>query len=205
MALEMVHRGECPPRASGAPELTRPATPAAPPLRKGGEDLARLIEGGVAWIAAHQNNDGGWGDTACSLSNISTTMLCHAVFHASETADKFAAVVAAAKTYIDRAGGVPALRARYGKDKTFSIPILTHCARAGLVGWNEVAPLPFELACLPPEFYKTVRLPVVSYALPALIAVGQVRHHFVKPWNPLARFVRWLARDRSLSLLEKIQ
>ena len=67
--------------------------------------------------------------------------------------------------------------ARYGKDKTFSIPILTHCALAGLVDWKEVQALPFELACLPAKFYKTVRLPVVSYALPALIAIGQVRHH----------------------------
>src|SRR6266852_5696195 len=35
-----------------------------------------LIRGGVAWLAAHQNDDGGWGDTTKSFSNISTTMLC---------------------------------------------------------------------------------------------------------------------------------
>src|SRR5262249_4537524 len=120
-------------------------------------------------------------------------------------ADRFAAIVAAAKTYLERAGGVPALRARYGKDKTFSIPILTHCALAGLVNWRDVAPLPFELACIPPRCYRWARLPVVSYALPALIAIGQVRHHFVKPRNPLSRFLRWLARDRSLAILETIQ
>src|SRR5690606_10628957 len=94
---------------------------------------------------------------------------------------------------------------RYGKDRTFSIPILTHCALAGLVDWKDVLPLPFELACLPPQFYKTVRLPVVSYALPALIAIGQVRHFHRKPWNPLSRGLRALAIQPSLRRLESIQ
>src|SRR5262245_5343858 len=39
-----------------------------------------LIEGGVQWLAAHQNSDGGWGDTVLSISNISTTALAWAAF-----------------------------------------------------------------------------------------------------------------------------
>ena len=34
------------------------------------------IAAGAAWLAQHQNNDGGWGDTVKSKSNISTTILC---------------------------------------------------------------------------------------------------------------------------------
>src|SRR5262245_48958910 len=41
----------------------------------------QLIDGGLAWLAAHQNADGGWGDTVKSFSNISTTMLCRAAFY----------------------------------------------------------------------------------------------------------------------------
>jgi squalene-hopene/tetraprenyl-beta-curcumene cyclase len=171
----------------------------------GDSSLGDLIDRGLKWIAANQNPDGGWGDTTRSFSNISTTMLCHAVFHATATVARHAAVVAAGKAWIDRAGGVPAVRARYGKDRTFSAPILTHCALAGLVDWSEVAPLPFELACIPASFYKSVRLPVVSYALPALIAIGQVRHHFRKPGNPVVRLIRRLACDRSLAILKRIQ
>ena len=185
MALEMVRRNA----AASCPDV----------------DFERLIARGIAWLAQHQRADGGWGDTLLSVSNISTTMLAHAVFHATQTVARHAGVVAAAQAYIDRAGGVPALRARYGKDRTFSVPILTHCALAGLVKWREITPLPFELACLPADFYKWIRLPVVSYALPALIAIGQVRFHAAKPWNPVLRAIRSAAVEPSLRLLGRIQ
>jgi squalene-hopene/tetraprenyl-beta-curcumene cyclase len=168
-------------------------------------DFASLIRGGLNWLAEHQNEDGGWGDTVKSISNISTTMLTHAVFHATGTVEEFAAQVEKAKRYIDEKGGVPAVVARYGKDKTFSVPILTHCALAGLVDWKEVTSLPFELACLPAKFYSTIRLPVVSYALPALIAIGQVKHHHRPSWNPIVRFIRNLAVKKSLRVLDRIQ
>src|SRR5262245_43930705 len=45
-----------------------------------------LIVRGIAWLSAHQNADGGWGDTVKSFSNISTTMLCRAAFHITGTA-----------------------------------------------------------------------------------------------------------------------
>jgi len=176
--------------------------------RNCGEEKDRYsphITNGLDWLATHQNEDGGWGDTVKSVSNISTTMLSHAVFHATNTAGEFAHTVERAKQYIDHVGGIAAVVKRYGKDKTFSIPILTHCALAGLVPWKEVSALPFELACIPAKFYKTVKLPVVSYALPALIAIGQVRYHFRKPRNPISRILRNLSIKRSLNVLEKIQ
>ncbi|MCH7689126.1 MAG: squalene--hopene cyclase, partial [Planctomycetes bacterium] len=188
MALEMVRRDR----------KTRDSAAESKPLQQ-------LIKGGLKWLAGHQNEDGGWGDTTKSLSNISTSMLAHAVFHATGQTERYRSTVEAAKSYIDRTGGVEAVFRRYGKDKTFSIPILTHCALAGLVDWKDVSALPFELACLPHRFYKTVRLSVVSYALPALIAIGQVRFHHRKPWNPLLRLLRKLAIRPSLKVLQSIQ
>lgn len=168
-------------------------------------ELESYIVNGLDWLAGHQNADGGWGDTLKSYSNISTTMLAHAVFHATNTTEKYSETVTTAAKYIDETGGVPAVIKRYGKDKTFSVPILTHCALAGLVDWKDVSPLPFELACLPHQFYATIRLPVVSYALPALIAIGQVRHHFKRPFNPLHGWLRDASISKSLQVLKKIQ
>jgi len=170
-----------------------------------------LAVGGLQWLSEHQNADGGFGDTVLSVSNISTTMLVHAVFHfaaglgCSDPAGRYPQVCAAAAAYVQRAGGVPALLQRYGRDRTFSVPILTHCALAGIVDWREVIPLPFELACVPQKFYAALRLPVVSYALPALIAIGQVIFRKQGHWNPLLRWLRNASIQRSLKVLESIQ
>src|SRR5207237_4858791 len=83
-----------------------------------------------------------------------------------------------------------AVRQRYGKDRTFSVPILMNCALAGLAPWAEVPELPFELACLRQPWYRSARLPVVSYALPALIAIGQAIFHHRRPRTPLLRMIR---------------
>src|SRR5271165_3309910 len=68
-----------------------------------------LIVGGAAWLAAHQNADGGWGDTVKSFSNISTTMLCRAAFHITGTAGRYADCLAKADAWLaGRHGKTPA-------------------------------------------------------------------------------------------------
>ena len=169
------------------------------------ERLRQLAARAVDWLAGQQNPDGGWGDTDKSLSNIATTMLVRAAFHLAGTAGRHAGLLARAQSYVESQGGVPGLRRRYGKDKTFAVPILTNCALAGLVGWGEVAPLPFEMACLPRWLLGAVRLPVVSYAIPALVAIGQARYFHRPPRNPIARLVRRLSINKSLAVLRRMQ
>lgn len=208
---ELVPAGHWEGELSTSALSTATAVMALEMIRRRGRDsfecrsLPDLIANGLNWLAKHQNDDGGWGDTVLSISNISTTMLGRAVFVATGQTAAYQTVVDGASRYIERVGGVKAVVARYGKDRTFSVPILTHCALAGEVEWSEVIPLPFELACAPPRFYKTIRLPVVSYALPALIAIGQVRHHFRPTRNPITRLLRGLAKQPSLRVLERIQ
>jgi squalene-hopene/tetraprenyl-beta-curcumene cyclase len=170
-----------------------------------------LISGGIHWLAANQNADGGWGDTIRSFSNISTTMLCRAAFHLTGAAADHAEVLRRSEEWLHARYGktaedvAEAIRARYGKDRTFSVPILMTSALAGLVPWCEVPSLPFELACFPQSWFRFLRIPVVSYALPALIAIGQAVHHHRPPCNPLMRLVRHLAIGKSLRVLQKIQ
>jgi len=169
------------------------------------ESCRRLAARGIDWLGRCQNDDGGWGDTDKSFSNIATTMLVRAAFHLNEAAQRHAAMLARAEQYLDSQGGISGLRRRYGKDKTFAVPILTNCALAGLVPWQEVAPLPFELACFPHPMLRLLRLPVVSYAIPALVAIGQARYFHRKPINPLTRVIRHLAIGKSLSVLQRMQ
>lgn len=171
---------------------------------------AALIAGGLRWLAETQNADGGWGDTVKSKSNISTTALCWAAFGASGADEESAATVARALQWLAAASGgiesLPqAIAARYGKDRTFSVPILMTLALSGRIGWEHVMHLPFELAALPHQFFGALQLPVVSYALPALIAIGQTIQHHRPTRNPLTALLRWLTREKTLRVLESIQ
>ncbi len=169
------------------------------------ERLSGLIARGVQYLVTHQNADGGWGDTDKSHSNIATTMLGVAALHLAGVAGEHVAVLDRAEKYIASKGGIPGLRKRYGVDKTFAVPILTNYALAGLVDWDEVSPLPFELACVPQSVYRFVRMPVVSYAIPALVAIGQARHVSRPSWNPLLRGLRSMAVQPSLKVLRRMQ
>src|SRR5262249_10925372 len=88
------------------------------------QNHSTLMSNGIAWLAAHQNSDGGWGDTTKSLSNISTTMLCRAAFHITGTAAQYDDCLCRCGTYLaERFGRTPeelaeAVRKRYGKDRT---------------------------------------------------------------------------------------
>ena len=171
---------------------------------------SQLAERGITYLVPQQNDDGGWGDTDKSHSNIATTMLVVAAFHLARQdahyhGSQHHGPLDRARAYLERKGGIDGLRRRYGADKTFAVPILTNCALAGLVDWSEVSPLPFEWACVPQRFYRWARLPVVSYAIPALVAIGQARYMHCGPRCPLTRLVRRAAIGPSLRVLERMQ
>lgn len=143
------------------------------------------IERACAWLVAHQNADGGWGDTTKSFSNISTTLLCWSALTRFGGEASPVAVEKASSWIRDYVGSLnprliaETVKARYGKDRTFSVPILMLCAICGTLGpagWGLVLPLPFQLAVFPRAWFAILRLPVVSYALPALIAIGYARY-----------------------------
>lgn len=178
-------------------------------------ELLELVARGRNWLLSAQNNDGGWGDTTLSHSNISTTALVWAAL--SNTGEYFGSAVQRCEAWITHTAGslepqrlAKVITARYGTDHTFSVPILTALALRGRLGdepqaWDLVPALPFELAAFPHRWYARLKLPVVSYALPALIAIGQVRHFRRPAWNPVVRSVRNMTQQRTRRVLREIQ
>ncbi|MEI7437018.1 MAG: prenyltransferase/squalene oxidase repeat-containing protein, partial [bacterium] len=150
---------------------------------------AVAIAGGRAWLAANVNCDGGWGDTPSARSNISTTLIVLSALRATGTPAIHSCEVASAAGNVwllrvagglDAAALSAALAKRYGGDRTFAAPILALADCCGSLDGNPAwlgPQLPFALAALPQWLFRWLRLPVVSYALPALIAVGLYQWH----------------------------
>ena len=206
-------------RAAEAEAAAPSATEAPAASMASAVSIARwrgLARRGLGWLAAHQNADGGWGDTTRSRSNLSTTTLVWAAGGLAAEPEP-TAMLAAAERWLRQAVGslepaalVRAIEQRYGRDRTFSIPILTMCALCGRLGpeaegWARVRQLPFEVAALPQRWFGALQLPVVSYALPALIAIGLVRHTRRPTGQPVARAVRAACRRRVLAKLAALQ
>lgn len=165
----------------------------------------QLIDHGARWLVDQQNKDGGWGDTDRSYSNISTTLLAMSALRLVGISERHSELMASAQRYVNRLGGTGALRRRYGNDKTFAVPILMNCALAELVPWTEVDSLPFEIACLPQSFFRWAGLPVVSYAIPALVAIGQARFLHQPPQALITRMVRHWTLKASTQVLLRMQ
>ena len=90
----------------------------------------RLVDGGLRWLAAHQNADGGFGDAAGCPSNISTTTLAWATLgqHRAVGKERAQAWLSRRVGPLSAASLAAAITHVYGDDRTFAVPILTHCA-----------------------------------------------------------------------------
>lgn len=170
----------------------------------------------LRWLADRANADGGWGDTPDSPSNLSTTLLGWAALGCGGAGEPaLERAVRNVEAWIGRTAGslepgalAQAVVASYGKDRTFSVPILTVCALAGRLGeepWGLVPQLPFEFSVLPRRLFRFARLEVVSYALPALIAIGLVRHRRAPGSGTPLKWLRDAVTGSALRLLRRCQ
>jgi hypothetical protein len=173
------------------------------------------MERGVKWLVKNRNSDRGFGDSPESLSNISTSLLVFAALNIQDNA--IPGILLARENlsgYLNRHGidvnsasVADAILAHYKTDYTFSVPILVMCALCGIPSGDaflKIPRLPFELALLPRSFYRVLKLSVVSYAIPALIAVGIAIFHHKKKRNLLVTRLRSRAIAPALRLLQTL-
>lgn len=176
---------------------------------------ASEILSGLNWLETNMNADGGFGDSPESVSNVSTSLLCYSAVKACSKNDQESSLLLKIGDYlrsqnidVNSEQLIPAILDFYKTDRTFSVPILTMCALCNVPGkeaFDSIPQLPFELSLLPRSFYSMLNLSVVSYAIPALIAVGIAIFRFKKRKNPLMRWIREASVKKSLALLRKIQ
>lgn len=156
-------------------------------MKVNGEDEDKsAIEKGLSWLCRNINSDGGYGDTRDSSSNVSTTLLCYAALNFCRENGSGAEQIDAMKSWLSGKGIItdPAFITKavlrfYGRDYTFSIPILSMLIVCGVIpssSASRIPNLPFELTLLPSSVYRFFNMRVVSYALPALIGVGIYLH-----------------------------
>lgn len=172
------------------------------------------ISSGLNWLKTNINADGGFGDSPESVSNVSTSLLCYSAVKACR-GNEYSSLLLKTGDYlrsqnidVNSEQLIPAILDFYKTDRTFSVPILTMCALCNVPGkeaFDSIPQLPFELSLLPRSFYSMLNLSVVSYAIPALIAVGIAIFRFKKRKNPLMRWIRETSVRKSLVLLRKIQ
>jgi squalene-hopene/tetraprenyl-beta-curcumene cyclase len=172
------------------------------------------ISKGILWLQKNINSDGSFGDTPESKGNVSTSLLVYAalnLYTASDTTVK--------ETQLKIAGYLHSLHidvhspqvaefilAHYQKDYTFSVPILAMCGVCGVPGndaFNHIPQLPFELSLLPRKFYRLLNLSVVSYAIPALVAVG-ILIYKKKESNLFWRIIRRFSIKKAMKILHRM-
>ena len=174
-----------------------------------------LINNGLNWLMDHQNADGGFGDTIESKSNVSTSLLCYAaISYCGENQKRPQNMLKELEKYmisqnIDLSKGdvTASVLAFYGKDFTFSVPILSMLVICGVLDHKacvKIPQLPFELTLLPAKWYSLFNLRVVSYAIPALIAVGFFVFKTRRRHNPIMKWMRNRSIQPALRKLEKI-
>ncbi|MFV0269947.1 MAG: prenyltransferase/squalene oxidase repeat-containing protein [Draconibacterium sp.] len=172
------------------------------------------IQRGIRWLQQNINSDGSYGDTPESQGNVSTSLLVYAALNlyaikekaVQETQQKTAGYLKALNIDVNSPQVAEFILAHYQKDYTFSVPILAMCGLCGVPGedaFRHIPQLPFELSLLPRPFYRLLNLSVVSYAIPALVAVGIVIFKKKKS-NRFGRFVRRFSIPRAMRILHRM-
>lgn len=171
------------------------------------------IQQGLNWLAENINPDGSYGDTPDSPGNISTSLLVYAALNLYAGSDqkigklqqRIASYLQKNKIDLHSENVSSVILNHYKTDYTFSVPILTMSALCGIPKKNafrKIPQLPFELALLPRKFYRLLNLSVVSYAVPALIAVGIVIFKKKKA-GKIGKWIRGSAEKKALKILHQ--
>lgn len=162
------------------------------------------IHRGTLWLQQTMKPEGAWGDSVESPANMTATLLTYcALNHLGMVPTETSQYIYDTLGWKTEEQLINGVLSYYGKDLTFSVPILMMCALSGVISdWRHIPPFPFELAILPQSTFRFLNLPVVSYAIPALIAVGVLQN---RRRRTLMSPIRELFVPKALHVLDRLQ
>lgn len=175
----------------------------------------QYVIAGLDWLINQINKDGGYGDTPESKSNVSTSLLCYASISycgndnqsANSTLERIENFLGQQNIDLKNDHITSSILLFYGNDFTFSVPILSMLVICGVLderACTKIPQLPFEFTLFPASWYGLFNLRVVSYAIPALVAVGIFVFKTRKRHNPVLSWIRNRSIQPALRKLEKI-
>ena len=160
------------------------------------------------WLISNRNDDGCYGDSPESPSNLTASFLAYAALNRdAQYQQELKPLRSWLLNYFGDFSFASVKRGflkEYGQDLTFSVPILAMATAARFFddeneAWRKMPKFPFEAVIIPENFFKYMNLPVVSYAIPALICVGLAQLHHTK--NVIIKTIRSFAKDKALRVL----
>ena len=154
------------------------------------------VAGGLAWLAATRNPDGGWGDAPGEPSNMNATSIAAAAL-ARCAPRRYREEVAGGRRWVEEHGGFAALNDP--RTTTLSGPGRTLWALAGLVPPERVRKLPTEMILLPRRIRRTV-----STTFPAFLSLSLLHERF-RPSPRWRRPLRRRAEREALAWLRRAQ
>ena len=175
----------------------------------------QYVIAGLDWLINQINKDGGYGDTPESKSNVSTSLLCYASISycgndnqsANSTLERIENFLGQQNIDLKNDHITSSILLFYGNDFTFSVPILSMLVICGVLDERACTKIPqllFEFTLFPASWYGLFNLRVVSYAIPALVAVGIFVFKTRKRHNPVLSWIRNRSIQPALRKLEKI-
>lgn len=117
---------------------------------KGLPNHEERVNKGLQWLFSNVNADRGFGDTPESESNVSTSFLSYAAISYCHTEEFHGAVVLKGiENYLEsqgislKSGDISkSVLSHYGKDYTFSVPILSMLMICGMLGEEDIRKVP---------------------------------------------------------------
>ena len=168
-------------------------------------ELSELLIHSLNWLAARQNEDGGWGDCAAGRSNLATTMLVEAAFHVTGVPASHAPKLDRASHYIRQNGGAARIRKQRGAGSALDVALLVNYALADLLPLQKTPALPLAVANLPQPLLRLLGRGEYRYETPALLAAGIARGQSLPPGNRAIRLARSSACRRGMAALARLQ